>query len=158
MKRCPRCGEEKPLDGFFKNKARKGGLSGYCRPCQTAANNGRTAALRSRAIDAIGGPVCVGCGFADVRALTIDHKDGGGAQHRREVVSSNGLYRAVILEPHKYQCLCHNCNWIKRHENDEVRLAITRKAGAIIYTVPPEDEQDWVDRLAPPDPAYPAAP
>ena len=123
MKHCPRCGEDKPLDGFFKNAARHDGLSGYCRECQTLANNGRTAALRMRAIESIGGPRCCSCGITDVRVLTIDHRDGGGTQHRRDVVSSHGLYKAVIKEPGKYQVLCHNCTWIKRHENDEVRLA-----------------------------------
>ena len=79
--------------------------------------------MRARAIESIGGPLCVGCGLTDVRVLTIDHRAGGGTQHRRDVVSSHGLYKAVLEDPSKYQVLCHNCNWIKRHENDEVRLA-----------------------------------
>lgn len=38
MKRCSKCGEEKPLDGFYRNKAMRDGYSNYCRPCQQAAN------------------------------------------------------------------------------------------------------------------------
>lgn len=32
-KRCPRCGETKPLDRFSKDRARKDGLRTYCREC-----------------------------------------------------------------------------------------------------------------------------
>jgi hypothetical protein len=38
MKRCSKCGEEKPASGFFKNARQKDGLSNYCKPCQRAAN------------------------------------------------------------------------------------------------------------------------
>ncbi|WP_288078580.1 hypothetical protein [Pseudomonas sp.] len=33
MKRCPSCGEEKSLDQFGSNRAKKDGLSVYCREC-----------------------------------------------------------------------------------------------------------------------------
>lgn len=33
MKRCPDCGETKPLDAFYKNRASKDGVQGYCKPC-----------------------------------------------------------------------------------------------------------------------------
>lgn len=36
MKRCPTCGEEKPLDQFGSNKAKKDGLSVYCKECTRA--------------------------------------------------------------------------------------------------------------------------
>lgn len=35
-KRCPRCGETKPAEGFYKDKKSKSGLSCYCRACKTA--------------------------------------------------------------------------------------------------------------------------
>ena len=33
VKTCPKCGESKPLSEFNKNKSRKDGHGGYCRPC-----------------------------------------------------------------------------------------------------------------------------
>lgn len=33
MKRCPRCGIEKPRDAFARNRSTKDGLGSYCRPC-----------------------------------------------------------------------------------------------------------------------------
>jgi hypothetical protein len=32
-KRCPKCGEDKPLDGFYKNKCKGDGFSVYCMDC-----------------------------------------------------------------------------------------------------------------------------
>ncbi len=37
-KRCPRCGETKPLSAFGKSKGRKHGVKGFCRPCHNATN------------------------------------------------------------------------------------------------------------------------
>ena len=36
MKRCPDCGEWKPLDEFPRNKRTKDGLHAYCKPCHNA--------------------------------------------------------------------------------------------------------------------------
>jgi len=67
---------------------------------------------------------CIGCGFSDVRALTIDHIDGGGCAHRREIkVNHNAreFYRWIIKNnfPDGFQILCCNCQSIKRWENRE---------------------------------------
>lgn len=60
---------------------------------------------------------CCQCGFADPRALSIDHVDGKGADHRRNLKGVN-LYRWLVREkyPDGFQVLCMNCQWIKRHE------------------------------------------
>ena len=36
MKACTKCGEEKPLDNFSKNKSKGDGLNNYCKPCMKA--------------------------------------------------------------------------------------------------------------------------
>ena len=60
----------------------------------------------------------------DPRCLQIDHVNGGG---KKERISFNGYssYIKFILKEIKngskdYQLLCANCNWIKRHENNEI--------------------------------------
>jgi len=61
-----------------------------------------------------------GLGFADERALQIDHRAGNGNAERRAVNNNApAIYRRVLREPHRYQLLCANCNWIKRAENQE---------------------------------------
>ena len=60
---------------------------------------------------------CVKCGFDDIRALTIDHINGGGAEHRRKIGSyAHSIYPWLRINgyPDGYQTLCMNCQWIKR--------------------------------------------
>jgi len=68
------------------------------------------------------GGCCVRCGNTDIRVLQIDHKNGGGSKHIRSV-SGMTRYKRLALgqdDINKYQLLCANCNWIKRHENKEI--------------------------------------
>ena len=64
-------------------------------------------------------PYCAACGFADIRALCIDHIKNDGASHRREVGGGGTtLYRNLKKRnfPEGFQVLCSNCNQIKEHE------------------------------------------
>jgi RNase P subunit RPR2 len=66
------------------------------------------------------GHVCKRCGFSDKRALQVDHINGGGTRHRRDLSRSYfRFYQDILKEPNKYQILCANCNWIKKFENNE---------------------------------------
>lgn len=61
--------------------------------------------------------------FTDIRILTIDHINGGGAKHRKQLGNSaSRFYRWLIKHnyPEGYQVLCMNCEWIKRYENKEI--------------------------------------
>ncbi len=77
---------------------------------------------RKTVIVALGGK-CVSCGFADERALQIDHIHGGGTKERqnRDFVGSFNIHvlKSFLNGENKYQLLCANCNWIKRFENNE---------------------------------------
>ncbi len=69
-----------------------------------------------------GGKVaCVKCGFSDIRALSIDHIDGGGTHHRVELHHRN-IYAWLRKNnyPEGYQTLCMNCQFIKRCEGKEL--------------------------------------
>lgn len=83
--------------------------------------------LRKAVIDKYGGK-CKKCGFSDIRALNIDHKNGGGGkEYGRGIYSKGGkslsrtsYYKKVLLDTtDKYQILCANCNSIKKYENNE---------------------------------------
>jgi hypothetical protein len=72
------------------------------------------------------GDKCSKCGFADERALSIDHVNGGGSKERATV---GGGYYSMILrrlrDGHNgYQLLCCNCNQIKKRENNEERFRV----------------------------------
>lgn len=64
------------------------------------------------------GNVCAKCGFADERALHLDHIHGrSGTIETRYKRGSTGLYVAVLTGEKSradFQLLCANCNWIKR--------------------------------------------
>jgi hypothetical protein len=68
---------------------------------------------------------CVKCGFSDLRALSIDHINGEGNKHRKELKIHGGggsnFYDWLVRKnfPSGFQVLCMNCQFIKRVENNE---------------------------------------
>jgi hypothetical protein len=66
MKRCPRCGEEQPLDSFYRRSKAPDGRQCYCKPCVRddlrirAARKRRK--LRPRVAAPAGFKYCQGCG------------------------------------------------------------------------------------------------
>lgn len=89
---------------------------------------------RKLAIFELLGSVCRKCGFDDHRALQIDHVAGGG-HTERETYGTNlwKYYKRIKANPERYQLLCANCNWIKRHENDENRKAGFKRRYPILH-------------------------
>jgi len=78
--------------------------------------------LRKEKIYSILGEKCVKCGYSDIRALQIDHVNGGGNTHRRAL---GWKYFKTLSEMSQddlrkdFQILCANCNMIKKAENNE---------------------------------------
>ena len=69
---------------------------------------------------------CVKCGFDNILALSIDHINGNGAEHRKSNPKVHGghLFYSWLKKgnyPEGYQTLCMNCQWIKKWENNEFR-------------------------------------
>lgn len=126
---------------FHKNKARNNGIDSRCKKCAAArrskmrvsttarreASNKYQREFNVRRRAAVihhysqGTMSCKRCGFSDIRALTIDHINGGGRKDRER--TGAGTTFVYWLHKHKfpegYQILCMNCNFIKRHENEE---------------------------------------
>lgn len=62
---------------------------------------------------------CAKCGFSDIRALTIDHINGGGCKHHKQIkqpivywIKHNNFPKDM------FQVLCMNCQHLKRLESD----------------------------------------
>ena len=96
------------------SKNKKGALG------QAAVNRRVYHKLRQELLAAYGNK-CNKCGFADPRALQLDHVAGGGNKHLMAARAAHQMYRQIRQQgfPPDYQILCANCNWIKRHENGE---------------------------------------
>ncbi len=68
--------------------------------------------LQRQVIDGYGG-CCACCGEARYLFLSVDHVDGNGAQHRKELGYGNRRLLLQIIAagfPPEYQVLCFNCN------------------------------------------------
>lgn len=87
-----------------------------------------TRMMRQDLIKELGGK-CVKCGFCDWRALQVDHINGVLPGQER-VFATYQLLRDVIyckkMNIERYQLLCANCNWIKKHENNETGYSYKR--------------------------------
>ena len=59
------------------------------------------------------GHKCYCCGETESNFLTIDHTDGGGRKHRKEIKMS--IYQWLVKNnfPTGFQLMCYNCNCAK---------------------------------------------
>ena len=106
--------KEMIAEWYQKNKDKQ-------RDYQREWSKDKLGAIKEEIFDKLGHS-CSRCGFEDKRALCIDHVNGGGYKELRSGLSVFSYYKKVLSDTdNTYQILCHNCNWIKRHENNEVR-------------------------------------
>lgn len=140
---CHKCNIEKPTTDFTKHGSTKDRLQTECKACHNErrqkarkAKTGFYATEKERYHDSHlmavrktyykakqqvfehycpEGPRCTLCGFDDTRALSVDHLNGDGADHRRMLKGIN-IYRWIVRNdfPTQFQVLCMNCQWIKR--------------------------------------------
>jgi hypothetical protein len=178
VKRCARCGEEKPHSAFNRNLTRPGGLQSWCRECQRepgrawaaarlaanreavyerkraqrAANLERYQArerqwrvanrerrlellrgLRGEALLIYGDGSCAECGYRpdDVTELELDHVNGDGAEHRRQLGLGRSAGRQFVIRlrargwPNDppLQTLCHDCHVAKTARERAARVS-----------------------------------
>jgi len=64
-------------------------------------------------------PSCACCGETYIEFLAIDHVDGGGTKHRKEIKvnGGTGFYQWLKQNnyPEGFRVLCHNCNFALGH-------------------------------------------
>lgn len=145
---CTKCRETKTASlSFYRHKKTKDGLFGWCKQCSIAYLRRPRAievakkyrkSMRIAALIRYGGetPVCACCGESVIEFLGIDHINGQGTVHRKQM-RKEGLSPYLWLRKHGYpsgfRVLCHNCNMAKgfygacphelmRHEQQKVKL------------------------------------
>ena len=62
------------------------------------------------------GNKCISCGYTDIRALQIDHVNGGGGSERRIYGWKYFKYLNGLKDLSGYQLLCSNCHSIKNYD------------------------------------------
>lgn len=142
LKKCTKCGKSKLLFEFWKHKQCKGGYNTYCKKCvceyqrkyykthrkQEMARTTKYRNKNKKRCNAYSrnyhvkqrekvikhyGNKCNCCGEANIRFLTIDHINGDGRKHRKEIGNmGSGWYNWIIRNnyPVDLQILCFNCN------------------------------------------------
>lgn len=79
---------------------------------RSAYNRAFARKRRAKVIAHYGG-CCACCGESRWEFLSLDHKEGNGEQHRREVKArGNSMVNWIIRNnyPDMFRVLCHNCN------------------------------------------------
>ena len=126
LKQCEKCTE---ICRKSRKKWRDNNLR-FARDLECASTLKRRKALKEAVFIKLGNkcanPACrwlnedgsMGC--KDRRALQIDHVQGGGLKELKKLYEFKYLKTVLADATGKYQLLCANCNWIKRHVRKEV--------------------------------------
>ena len=129
---CIKCKIEKTLDCFSNDKKSKLGKRSQCKDCQLkyyreyrakhkSYGGIRQIVYRKKIKDTVFnhyGWRCNCCHENEPKFLTIDHTNGGGAEHRKTIKTST-IYQWLIRNgfPDEFQTLCYNCNCGKARNN-----------------------------------------
>src|SRR5205085_5907081 len=127
MRRCGRCGEEKPFADFAWRRRLQGQLDNYCRPCRKAYKKEHYAANKQRYIDRAGARKkrvsernavllieyfaehpCVDCGESDPLVLEFDHRGEKLFTIARALRDKD--WGAILPEIAKCDVRCANCH------------------------------------------------
>lgn len=159
MKICGKCENLVPDSGFHRMAGTADGLHTICKTCRRKKTREYLTEMRHTVILRLGG-CCANseCGWIngdgsrgcrDFRCLQIDHIRGGGRRemhngrppifvnYKRIGRSGTAWYYRMLFNlslfalKKKYQCLCANCNWIKRQEAALKKKVLTTEADYI---------------------------
>jgi hypothetical protein len=157
VQKCQKCHEVQPFTNFCRSSRTVSGFRAYCKRCEKAlaktylakpevkarrchAERVRIAKLKQIVYRHYCGekPACVKCGYADERALSIDHVNNDGAYRRKNNAEAGcSVYRVIIRLgfPDTYQILCMNCQFIKQRE-----FAHAKRGGPHKPPLPPNNK------------------
>ncbi len=103
---CIRCSARKSL----KNRV----LCKICAERQVIIGRASRLKLKIDVFEYYGGCVCKCCGEDEIKFLTLDHTNGGGNNHRKEIGNKGGYAMYLWVKknnyPKGYRVLCMNCN------------------------------------------------
>lgn len=144
MRRCSKCGIEKPADEFAVRKDRADGRATVCLACHRVYARAHCAAngpyylekaararrqMRSRNLEALLAYLrthpCVDCGETDVRVLQFDHIDPSTKIENISELLRDHPWNAVLTEISKCAIRCANCH--RRKTLRERDFAVRRR-------------------------------
>lgn len=98
-------------------------MNGACVACNVGYGKAGRKRDRKKVFDHYGA-VCCRCGFDDTRALTVDHENQRGNEHKSpsgKRLTSYQLCRWLVANkfPEGFRVLCANCQFIVYHEHTD---------------------------------------
>ena len=127
VRRCGRCGQEKPVDEFAWRRRAKGERHNYCRPCQAEYRREHYLANRTKYIarsrerktelalertrwlvQYFGRNPCVDCGETDPVVLEFDHLRDKAFSVGGKL--TNWPWETILAEIEKCEVVCANCH------------------------------------------------
>jgi hypothetical protein len=122
-KHCPKCKQDKPMSEWGVSRKSHDGLTSYCKECRLKIKRKSrrqqkwNAGLKLKVIRHYSNEIarCSWCGYADIRALCVDHVNNDDIKH------SCNIYSWLFDNdyPTGFQVFCLNCDWIKRQEYND---------------------------------------
>lgn len=129
-KQCSKCRRVPPLEEFRRDKRWPNTWQSWCKSCHQEHNKRKRPYLLPRyrkwrraheqknKLDTLwfysgGEPKCFCCGEKETTFLTIDHINGGGKTHRKQMGrGGQQIYRWLKRNnyPEGFRILCFNCN------------------------------------------------
>lgn len=117
---CRDCGSRPPLrEGLSQCQICTDRASRYAETYDIKRKENRQK-LKRAAFDAYGGPICICCGDEHMEFLNIDHINGGGNKHLKEIHAHLYQWLKKNNYPSGFQVLCYNCNCSRAHQSDKV--------------------------------------
>ena len=128
VKRCPRCGETKPLSEFHKNKLRRDGVQVYCKPCRAVIDHGYYERVRGTRVpprawergrnewllSLKNGRPCTDCGKVfPPQVMQWDHLPGTPKLGEISTEFRGRSRDAILQEIAKCELVCANCHAIR---------------------------------------------
>lgn len=131
MKRCPKCGIAKPLDGFARNKRLAAGRDCYCKDCMAEAQRRRYPEWREK--------------FAAIaQAWAVANRERINAAGRRRRAANRDKYVVYLREwrsRNRQRCLDDSLRFRERHRLElalRERLRYAQKRATAIGVITPE--------------------
>jgi hypothetical protein len=117
-KTCKGCGEEKPLEAFYKNANVADGHLNWCKPCFIARHKPGVKERRDKLLAYIQAIKlergCTDCGYnAHPSALEFDHLPGFTKEYRVATMSGGSTKVKIDAEIAKCEVVCANCHRIR---------------------------------------------
>lgn len=109
LKVCAKCKLAKPYSEYHKHKINPDGLKYTCKLCRSKEAKEKRLILRKLVLKYYGNK-CECCGEDKFEFLALDHINGGGGKHRKEIGGDITLWLIRHNFPEGFRILCHNCN------------------------------------------------